>query len=180
MVPLCGTGAQADRIDDQPDRVDPDYRSNSRSQPAQAPARDADQRMASFIDPRVSSTWMLDCVVDESGICTATKAGRPLAIAAVRTATASWPPPAVGPLRSASTTQRVRVQSIGQRDRRDRPAWLPTRPHSLHLEVSDVAPVCSPSRRLDNNRSAHVSTMKLRGHEPPILSAKTQGVGARR
>jgi len=40
--------------------------------------------------------------------------------------------------------------------------------------------VCSPSRRFDKNRSVHVSTMKLRGHEPPIPAAQIQDATARR
>ena len=44
----------------QPDGVDPDHRSSSRTQDAQAPARPGGQRMMIVVGPRVSSMWMSD------------------------------------------------------------------------------------------------------------------------
>lgn len=48
-------GAHVDRMDRQPDGVDPDHSSISRSQLAQALAWDAGQRMTIIVGPRVSS-----------------------------------------------------------------------------------------------------------------------------
>ena len=50
-----GTGAHVDRFYGQPNGVNPDHRSISRSQVAQAPAWDAGQRMTIIVGPRVSS-----------------------------------------------------------------------------------------------------------------------------
>jgi hypothetical protein len=76
--------------------------------------------------------------------------------------------------------EHVGVQTLGHRHRRGRHTGLPTGPNDLVLEFGAVAPTCSPSRRLHNNRSVHVSTMKLRGHKPPMSLARIQDAAARR
>ena len=103
-----GAGAHVHRVDGQPDRVDADHRSISRSQTAQAPACDAGQRMTIVVGPRESSMWMSggDSAAAGAGICTATKAGRSPADVAL-TAILPLRPTATALTRSASTTQRL-------------------------------------------------------------------------
>jgi hypothetical protein len=103
-----GAGAHVHRIDSQPDRVDADHRSISRSQAAQAPACDSGQRITIVVGPRESSMWMSGGTgaAARAGICTATKAGSSPAVVALK-AIAPWPPTATALTRSPSTTQRL-------------------------------------------------------------------------
>ena len=159
-----GAGAHVSWLDGQPDRIDPDHRSISRTQLAQAPASDAGQRMTIFVGPRVSSMWMSGSPDGAGGvgICTATKPGRRLPSRQRslrrrpgrrrhRANTHSFAHPA---------PEHVGVQTVGQGYGRNRHAGLPTCSNDLVLEFGAVTPVYSPSWRLDKNRSVHVSTMK--------------------
>src|SRR4249920_1473917 len=93
-----GACPHVERLDRQPDCVDPDHRSNSRSQAAHSDAAAHGQLTLIMVAPRRSSIRMSTGAVTTGGNCNGTK----VVAAAPPTALANAPPPR----RSASPTQR--------------------------------------------------------------------------